>query len=502
MGLGRCGRAFRAWLWASCLLPSTLAAQPREATGLTAAALPGIERIHLPTAPAPAVAVAASGGYGFIESQGTVDGAHHRAAGALAVGASVVDFLAFGLRFDGRHDMHPDDGMGADSGTVGDPRLLVRAGGALGEQLQLGGELTLWLPGENAPSLAFDASSLDARLLLAFVPPSSPWTIGGTLGYRLDQSAQAAPRLDRLRAGDRLTLGLSDFDAVLLGAGVLHRRAALELLGEVGLDLLVGSGAPSLGQSPIRIALGARYHLGAALSLALSLALSPSARPTQEEDDRLVPIEPRVALQAGVRYRFGSAQVEPHGESETALPPALGDTSPSATRASIEGRLVDEDGTAVAGARVRLRSGELELEAESDGEGRFAFAEVPFGDAALAAERDGYASASWNAPVAERALTLPDQVLQRNASGQLRGLALSFNGRPVAAQIEVHALEREGEAPRELRAGDDGRFSVELPPGRYEVRVSARGFEPQQRKVEVAADGVMILNLDLRKAKR
>ncbi len=503
MSGGRDRRAVCVWLCAVlAACPSVLAAQPRAERGLTASGLSGLDRIHLPLTPAPAVAVAASAGYGFIESQGGVDGAHHRAVGVLGIGAAVLDWLAFGLRFDSRHDAHPDDGMGSDSGTVGDPRLLARAGVALDEQLQLGAELALWLPGENAPSLALDASTLDARVLLAHAPHDSAWTVAGTVGYRFDQSARAAPDLERLRAGDRLALGLSEFDALLLGLGVLHRGGALELLGEAGLDLLIGSNAPGLGQSPIRITAGARYHMSSALQLALQLAVSPSGRPSQTGDDPLLPIEPRLSLQAGVRYRFGAAATAAPDDGESAArdsQPARGIASAAST-ATVSGRLLDEQGAAIAGARVSLTGRDHASSSETDAEGRYAFADVPAGEVELAAEHEGHEPRSWRAAVSAGVATLADQVLARVVAGQLRGLALSFRGQPVAAQIRVSSREREDAAPVEVTSGANGRFQIDLPPGRYEVRVSARGYEPQTRQVEVAADGVVILNLDLRKA--
>jgi hypothetical protein len=174
--------------------------------------------------------------------------------------------------------------------------------------------------------------------------------------------------------------------------------------------------------------------------------------------------------------------------------------APAAT--SVAGRLLDADGAPVAGARVSLRAGALALETDTDEQGGYRFADVPVGPAELAAEADGYQPLSFDAAIAADAPALPDQVLERIPLGQLRGLALSFRGRPIAAQIRVVSLDQEDAPPHELSAGADGRFTLDLPPGRYEVRVSARGYAPQERTVEVAADGVMILNLDLHRAKR
>ena len=50
--------------------------------------------------------------------------------------------------------------------------------------------------------------------------------------------------------------------------------------------------------------------------------------------------------------------------------------------------------------------------------------------------------------------------------------------------------------PPPLRA-DGGRFEVDVAPGSYEVRVSASGYEPQRRRIQVERNGVTLLNIDL-----
>jgi hypothetical protein len=420
------------------------------------------------------------------------------------VGAALREWLGLGARFDGRHDVHPDDGMGGDSGTVGDPRLLVRAGGAASEHVLLGAEATLWIPGEDAPSLSFAASTLDLRATAALLPPASPWAFAASAGYRIDNSAQAAPVLDDLRPGDRFALALSSFDAVLAGLALSHRVGALELIAEASWDLLVGGGAPAALDSPLRVQLGARVQLGQALQLAFATALSPSGRSREIAADDLVPAEPRFALQAGLRYGFGgSAARDGDDDDDASRSPAPRVAEVEAPRVgTVAGRLLDIDGAPVDGARVALSGGGSETrQTETDAEGRYAFSDVPFGTIDFSAEREGYAGASWSVELAADTSALPDQVLPRAATGELRGLALSFRGRPVPARITVRPLEPEGAAPSELAAGADGRFRIELAPGHYEVEVGATGFVSQTRKVEIAADGVVILNLDLRAAR-
>jgi hypothetical protein len=48
-----------------------------------------------------------------------------------------------------------------------------------------------------------------------------------------------------------------------------------------------------------------------------------------------------------------------------------------------------------------------------------------------------------------------------------------------------------------LTADRDGAFQLDLPPGKYEVVIEARGHLTQRRSIEVRADGVVVLNADL-----
>lgn len=493
-------------LSALLLSSSAVAAQAGTAVdrvGFTSSGLRGFERIHLPAAPAPEIALAADAGYGFIESLGTPSGAHHRAAGSLALGAALTQWFGAGLRFDGRHDVHPDDGMGGDSGTVGDPRLLLRAGGAPSAGLLLGAEATWWVPGKDAPSLVFAASTLDLRATAALLPAHSAWSFAASAGYRLDNSAEAAPALDTLRPGDRLALALSSHDAVLAVLALAHRAGSLELIAEASWDVLVGDAAPSALDSPMRVMLGARVQLAAALQLAFAASVSPSGRPDALPADRLVPIEPRFALHAGLRYGFGARRASQPEPDELAAQasepePSTAAAPPPATSGALSGRVVDAAGAPVAGARVVLRAPNVGLETQSDAQGAYAFEDVPFGSVELTIEHPEHAPTSARIEHRGGSMELADQVLPPAAAGELRGLALSFRGKPVAARIVVRPLPpSEGDAS-ELSAGADGRFRIELPPGRYQVEVGAPGFVSQTRKVEIEADGVVILNLDLR----
>jgi hypothetical protein len=53
-----------------------------------------------------------------------------------------------------------------------------------------------------------------------------------------------------------------------------------------------------------------------------------------------------------------------------------------------------------------------------------------------------------------------------------------------------------------LKTGADGTFSVEVPPGSYDVVIEAVGHKTQRRTVNVAVDGVVVLNADLLRGAR
>jgi hypothetical protein len=86
--------------------------------------------------------------------------------------------------------------------------------------------------------------------------------------------------------------------------------------------------------------------------------------------------------------------------------------------------------------------------------------------------------------------------------GQIRGLVRSLKGTPVAAEIRI-----ESEAPASAEAGppepqalraEEGRFEIDVAPGRYRVTIAAPGYKTQKREVDIDENGVTVLNVDLR----
>ena len=73
-------------------------------------------------------------------------------------------------------------------------------------------------------------------------------------------------------------------------------------------------------------------------------------------------------------------------------------------------------------------------------------------------------------------------------SGQVRS---ARGGKPVLAQLEIRELKQT------IAADDTGAFSVQIPGGKYTVRISAAGFVTQSKAVTVRDGDQAIFNVDL-----
>ena len=425
-----------AFLAASLIAIPTQAQEETPAVpGIGPSGLPGLFRVGVAGTDEPSLSVAATGGYGLTEAQEGEDGSHHRIAGILALGVTPTEWLGLALRLDGRYDTHPDDAMGADDGLIGAPSLLVRAGSSFGG-VRLGVELGVTVPGEDAPSIAFDALVLDASALAAYAPEGSPVAVAARVGYRLDNSASAIEQPQSLRPGDRLAIGLSEFDALLLGLGLSYRAAAVEVIGEFTWDLLLGDGAPGATEAPMHVTVGGRYHASDSISIVLAADVSPSSRPSNltAADAPLFPIDPRFAVWAGLRWTM------------PLNPP------PPVVIADVEEQPDEE---------------QPDDEQQPD--------EQPV------------------EPPVETPQLPPGQIrgLVRDFGGQ--PLQASVVVQRVAAEGETPA------EPVTAQTDADGLFEVDVQPGSYEVTIEAPGYTTQQRTVTVEEQGVTVLNADLRR---
>lgn len=481
------------WLAVFCSLVSPVRAQedvlPR---GTDAAGLCGLYQLGAPTCSQGAT-LSSSFGYGVTR----LDGRHDRVFGDIAIGYVPRPWLALSLELAGRVDIHPDDELGSDVTGTGDPRLRLRAGAPVGRGVKLGGEVGVWIPGTHAPSFQLSATSVDLRGLLGWT--HRHFQTLGMLGVRIDHSANAAPPLDRLRQGDRIALGLSDFHALLLGLGLSYTIIPkVSVYGELSAQWLLGRGAPTWLESPMRLALGARYFVKPSLQLELALATSLSQRPGVAPDDPLVPIEPRISAVIGVRFTFGTPK--PAALAEPGASPQFREPLPEPPRlATLSGALADPTGAPLPDASVRLVYSGGTLETVTDAEGRFDFAELPPEKAELRADAAGFKSEHWEVEIQRPGTQLPTRTLQPGEStGLLRCLVRSFSSDALrGAQVSVRnaAGNRVGGGSTDA----NGALELALPPGQYRVMIEAGGYRSQRTNVQVAANEVAILNVDMRK---
>lgn len=466
-------------------------AQQLAQRGANAAGLCGAVELGAPNCPT-GTTVSASAGYGVT----TLDGRHDRAIGRLGVAVVPLPWLALSLELAGRVDIHPDDLLGKNVTGTGDPWLRVRMGNPVGRGVALGGEVGLWLPGNDAPSFKLRATSVELRGLLSW--QRGPFQLLGLLGARIDQSSEVAPDLSLLRSGDRIALGLSDSHALLWGLGLLVAPLPkLTLFAELSAQWLFGKRAPALPESPLRAAAGVRYFVFDLLQLELSVIPALSRRPAQAPSDPLVPIEPRVSVLAGLRYTFGAERPKPPAPPTPIQPPD--EPAPEPPRlVDLAGMLTDPSGGALPDATVRLVTSDATLETITDAEGRYSFAQLTPQQAELQVDAAGFKSARWRVEIRRPETRVPPHALEPGAStGILRCLVRAFDSNALEAEISVRDLE--GKRIDGGKTDRNGALELALPPGQYRVMIEAGGYRSQRTNVQVAANEVAILNVDMRK---
>jgi hypothetical protein len=170
-----------------------------------------------------------------------------------------------------------------------------------------------------------------------------------------------------------------------------------------------------------------------------------------------------------------------------AAPPATG---------SVIIAVTGDGGTPVADADIELApaGGDVPLTARTDKEGRATFTDVAIGKARVTVRQADHVDKVQELEVAAgRAASVALALDKKLPPGQLLGTVRNYDGKPLKASMTV--------APTGTRAQSDehGEFTLDLPPGDYEVTIEADGVKPQTRKVKIEQNGVTILNVDMRK---
>ncbi|WP_236606135.1 carboxypeptidase-like regulatory domain-containing protein [Sandaracinus amylolyticus] len=445
------------------------------------------------------------GGLGLSIDEPWEDSTRYRLVGALAGSFSPVPWLGIGLQIQGRWD-DVTHGTQSDGGLLGFPMLTLRLAAEPIEGLGIGLDGAVWMYGSDAPSLAPESTSVRGRAVGSYrarLGEDMHLTVTAAVGGLLDNSRAATPRSvsDRLSDEDRLSLGVSDFHAVLAGVGGILRVGIVEALAELSWRILVGDGAPSVGGSPLHLVLGARVR---AFEELLELGLYADVLASEVQPSFIAsggpaaPIDPRftITLTAGLRFGVGpSAGDGGAGGGEEDGEQGGRDEGLRPTGA-LTGRVVDESGAPVAGATIEVHpaDGTAPLTTTSDADGRWTVEGVPAGSARVVVRRDG--RDPFETTVEVVAGSAPIEVATRMTvtlpPGEIRGTIQGSDGRPLAgASIRIQPLGIE------LSTDADGAFEAAVPPGRYDVEVRAPGHRAQTRHVEVVERGVVLLNAQL-----
>ncbi|HEX3762407.1 MAG TPA: hypothetical protein VHW23_27085, partial [Kofleriaceae bacterium] len=320
-------------------------AAPRPPQHIGYGALPG--GIHVATAeslPAGTAELGLLSGFGYRKGLLAANHTMDRAIGDIAVGYAPVANLSIALSFDGRYDRHQGLAM-PDDGYVGDPHLLVRYAAPSG-RLSFGGQIGVWVPGKNAPSIAASATSVDLQGLLSI--DAGFGLLTASAGFRFDNSASSVDQPGKLSTADQVSLGVSDYNAALAGLSLripISDRTYVSLEGSA--DVFVGSGAPG----PI---LRGGGLFGVAVNDAVSViayvegAKVPGLNYSDVMHDmavKLIPYEPVITGGLGLEARFGgrpkvvaTSQIK---RNERPVPVTVIET------ADVTGTIVDDAGKAL-----------------------------------------------------------------------------------------------------------------------------------------------------------
>jgi hypothetical protein len=440
-------------------------------------------------------------GFGYRKGLIATDHAFDRVIGQVAIAYAPMANLALALSFDGRYDKHTG-ATTTDDGYVGDPHLLVRFAQPMGK-IAVGGQLGIWVPGKDAPSIAASAISVDARGLVSV--DAGFGTVSVDAGFRLDNSAKSIDQPEKLSAPDRVSLGVSSYSAALVGAQLrIPVGPRLYVALEGSADLFVGSGASG------QIIRGGGV-IGVAVNDAFSLIGYVEGAKVPKYDamsTALVPYEPTITGGLGLQARFGGPKPVPAatsqvGERRGPAPPVT-----VIETADLSGLVVDDGGKPVVGAKVTVTLKTHVGNATTDDKGAYSVAKLPIGKtvdgktdlddtgAEIAVEVANKKPGSTTLTLTRGANTVPRITLDPMLPpGQLRGVIRSVGtSRPIdGATVTVDP------GGASITTTSDGKFSVDLPPGRYKITVTAKGLAQQQLDVTIEQNGVAIKNIDLHK---
>jgi hypothetical protein len=441
--------------------------------------LHGGRYVGLAHPPTEMLRLASSLGYAYTESVLGDDDQHQRVAGELYAAWLKWPALQLSLGAELRYDAHSTASSGTDSGWLGATRLTTRHALRVHPKASLAAQSSVLFPGAANARLGLRAASCELAALASYALARET-QFGMSIGYRIDRTKNAVSNPALLSPSDALSASLAAHDAYLLGALVAFPLQSLRALVEFSWDI-PAAGALRPIETPMRVRAALQKTVSKRFVPGVELGLDASARPPFEA---LVRIEPRVWARVGV-----SVLLDPSSPSPSAQRPVqTAEWAPATFSLALS--VVDERGQPVAGARVI--GGPDAGPHICDAFGRLVLT-LPPGVTELTIEAEGYEPVHQSVrPGGSSQRTV--MLSARLPASEIKGAVRNLSGQPLHARVEVPSLG--------LVAHSDaqGQFVIGVAPGDYTLRISADGYESQERSAQVEPRGVTILVVDLHEA--
>ncbi|CAN5892346.1 hypothetical protein BH11MYX3_BH11MYX3_12360 [soil metagenome] len=387
---------------------------------------------------------------------------------------------------------------------------MVRAAKASGN-LRFGGQVGIWVPGKDAPSVAGSAISVDARGLLSL--NAGPGLLSFSAGFRLDNSAKSADPT-KLSVEDRVSLGVSEFHAIIAGVHLGIPSGKLFFGAEASADIFVGSGDTPMGSTTAHEAPGPLIRFGGSVGYHITNEWSalvfvegakvPHISPADlaANDVRLIGYEPTFTGGVGISARFGGPKrdtsIVPHDPIDITV----------VETADLSGEVVDETGKPVVGAKVEVKAKNNTDTGVTDDKGAFVVTKLPIGKTVkgvttlddtgveVTVNVDGKKPGTTSMTVVKGMNTVSKITLEPMLPpGQLRAVVRSVvTGKPLpGAKITIEP------GAKTATSDAEGKFEIDLAPGAYKLKVSSPGLAVQELDVTIDPNGVAIKNIELHK---
>ena len=420
-----------------------------------------------------------------------------RGTTSAGVGFSPTPWLSASLELTGYYDSHSGTGF-TGTGAVGEPHLTLRAGKFDGK-MGFGGQVRVWVPGKDAPSIVPGATSADLRGL--FLTQAGPARVAINAGFRLDNSAATVEddmggRVVYTEVVDNVSVGVSEWSAATGGIRVAYPTGKLVIGAEVMAEYYVGEDAPGLAvlaQGDVRLALSkmltAEFYVSGSKMPGVTLTeVASGAIP-------LIAYQPVIGAGIGLQARFGGSKspvIVGGGDGGTG---GGEDTPPPAKLGNLTGRVLDDAGQPLANATITVTGTDGKVvTATSGADGTWSVEGLPLGDVNIEVVASERIASKSVVSVREGANSVADTALAPQLPpGTIYCKIRDFSGKPVQASV---ILEPGGKT---IQTAADGSGEGPSAPGTDSVTVSAPGYRAQTTTYVVDQNGSTIVGAELNK---